>query len=646
METTLPSAPPTTENAQAGSAPVMISAGLVAVLILLVLSFALRITAVGSVPLSEHEIAPALSAYRSVFPSPVEPAPTGSPIVFAVQRVAFSLVGADEASSRLFTALASVAVSLLPLLFSRLLGQARAFLMAVLLTFSPTMIAAARLNSATTWAVLFAGVGLWAFWRALEEADSVQRSYAAVATASFGSLLILSEPGGPLLALVLAAAAAAALLLSALDAPRSDDETGSDYLARLSRRFVQWPWAGGLIAWFVVTLIVATGMMLYPAGLAHVGELLGQFAAGFAPGSSENPLFFPLLNSVFYDPWLWVFALGAILLINRRSAMTLVERFFVFWLIFAGFAAVLYPDTTAAHALWFTVPLAGLGAFLLADALEADDTPPLWLDSFLADPQARAASTHLARWLLALLMLALLTVAALHLQILARGVLKVGNGSLQDMLTLMWQRSLEVEARSLIWVVLTMLFIAVGAMLAASIWGNRTTMQGAVLGAACFALITGSSAGWNAAMTHADDPAEPWHEQATAPDALILRSTMLDFSERSGRGFPIIPAAVLAPDDGIIAWEVRDFQNTRFVDSVAAARGTELVILPEALTDPDLGGSYVGQRLDLTHVWAGGLAGLDVLPWWVVRRVRYEPEVSQAYVLWVRQDVYNGLRTQ
>lgn len=650
-----------THSAAAGALPqtptsgqAAVSVGVMAVIALLTMSFGIRMAALGQTPLTEAEIAPALSAFRSVFPSTLDPEPTNSPIIFAAQRLAYSLIGADEFSARLLTALVGTAVCALPLLFGGLLGQARAFILALLLTFSPTMIAAARLNSGMTWAVFFAGLGLWGAWRAVDayrEQNTAGQSergsgFAVFAAIAFGGMVLLAEPGGAMLGVILLAAGAVATLLSALDAPSDKEEINTEFLAGTWPNLASWPWQSSLVALVVFVLIMTTGFMLYPAGLANVGELLGQFFGGFFHSSADRPLFFPLLNSLFYDTWLWVLGVAAAIVLSRSQRLTLIERFFIFWLLFAGFAAVLYQDGTAAHALWFTVPLAGLAAHLIADALERDDLLPLWLESVFADPETRVASARAARWILGLLMLALLTVAALHLQILARGVLKVGDGSLSSMITLMWNRSLEVETRSFIWAILTLLFIAVGYMLAASIWGNRTTLQGAILGITAFALITGAAAGWNLTNTNADDPIEPWHQEATAPDALLLRETLLDFSTRSGRGFPILPAAAMAPSDGILAWELRDFENARFTTTVEETRGSEIIILPATFAAPDLGGNYVGQPMDLTRRWSGALSGLDILPWWVVRRARFPVETAQAYVLWVRQDVYNGQRTR
>jgi len=640
--------PPAQEisNQLAEVRPIMVSAGTIAVVILILISVGLRLAALGSVPLTETETRQALSAYRSTTPEASGNAITSdSPILFVVQRIAFGLVGGSEVTARILTALAGAVLTCLPLLFSDLIGRARAFLFAVLLTFSPVMIAASRLSSGTVWAMVFATIGLWVIWRYYERRGDSQpaTAYGVTAFMAFAALIFLSEPGGLVLALIITGAGAAALILTVLDAPDDANPVGDNLLAGIRTQFSGFPWQAGAIGAVLLVLIVSTGFMLSPQGLSTVGATLSGFFTGITESTPGHPLFFPLVNSLFYEPWLWIFALGAVWLLVRREALDFTNRFFIFWLIFAGFASILYQGAGAAHALWLVVPLAGLATYLLSDALLEDDTSPLWIDTLLDREEERTESVIWSKWLLAFLMCGLLVMMGLHLQIVARGILKVGDGNLRSFFTLIGQGQFQFEMQSLIWLVMTLLFMGVGYMLAASIWGNRIPLQSAVLGTFAFALITGTSAGWDVSVTNASDPVELWHIETATSDAALLRQTMIELSDRGARGFPLLPVAVLAPSDGIIAWELRDFPNTTYIQTVEEGRTLPIVLLPDSLTEPDLGGAYVGQKFTLTHVWSGNLPGFDALPWWVMRRVRpplFSP--SQVYILWVRQDVFDG----
>src|SRR5690606_21966466 len=114
--------------------------------VLIALTLALRLIALGDVPISTGEVTPAVAAWRTVMPqSPVVPEVLpDSPAVFWAQRTAFTLLGANEMSARLLTALAGSLVVLTPLLFHDLLGATRSLLLAALLMASPVLMITSR----------------------------------------------------------------------------------------------------------------------------------------------------------------------------------------------------------------------------------------------------------------------------------------------------------------------------------------------------------------------------------------------------------------------------------------------------------------------------------------------------------------------
>jgi hypothetical protein len=102
--------------------------------------------------------------------------------------------------------------------------------------------------------------------------------------------------------------------------------------------------------------------------------------------------------------------------------------------------------------------------------------------------------------------------------------------------------------------------------------------------------------------------------------------------------------------DGVIAWQVRDFINVDFVETVSAARAKEIVIMiaAQATTSrepelPDLGGNYVGRDFVILRDWDMNQLRVGDWPsWWLQRRVKNEPTPSQTVTLWVRQDIYES----
>ena len=291
-----------------------VSGEFIAVLILISLSLMLRLVALGSVPIGDGEASQALSAWRSVSPqAPGEAIISDSPVLFWTQRVSFSLLGSNATLARFGTALAGIALSISPLLFRGLLGRARAYLFAILLTVSPVMLTASRFSSGAVWAMLFAVLGLWALWRYWDEENN-HSLYGTLAIVASGALLFLAEPGGPVLALILSGAGLIVLFIMPLFAPDEQDIPGDDWLAIVRERFSDWPWASGLFVSALTIVAVNTGFMLLPDGLRMLGALLEEFLRGFVH-SQDTPAFFPFIVSLFYEPWLWGLA-SAVLLIH------------------------------------------------------------------------------------------------------------------------------------------------------------------------------------------------------------------------------------------------------------------------------------------------------------------------------------------
>lgn len=616
--------------------------------LLIAASLLLRVAELDSIPLSQAEARQALSVYRDANPGAAGSAiDSSSPVLTLMQSVTFGLQGADELTARILTALAGVLLGVSPSLFRKMIGPLRAVAFSLFLSFSPTLLLASRAGSGTVWALLFAMLGLWAAWRWWDlhmdgAAGSDKNAYGVAATAAFMALALLTEPGGPLLLVILAVAASAAVMLSALDAPDEEDLPGQDFLALILGRLRNWPWLQGVMVGVALVFLVSTAMLLRPSGMSNAGTLLSEFLRGLTQAEPGAPLFFPLIVSLFYEPWLWVLALGAVVILQRRHSLDFVERFLAVWVICAGAAMILYPGGVAAHALWLTIPLAGLSSLLVADALSRERAPVMWLESLL-DTGDDYANARRAKWICGIIMIALLVMLSLHLQIFARGFLSVPDGSLSNLSGRLGVPAFAAVTRSMIWLLLSVLFIVVGYLMGASIWNNSAPARGAILATAVFALVTGAAAGWNASVVRADDPVEPWHITTPTSSAVMLRTTLLELARRETMAFPDLPLVVMAPDDGLAAWLVRDFHDTTFIKSVEEARGAEIVLLPELDEAPDLGGAYVGQLFIVLRSWdIGSLQGFDWLPWWAVRSARVKPAPFQQMMLWVRQDIYES----
>jgi 4-amino-4-deoxy-L-arabinose transferase-like glycosyltransferase len=641
-----------TLNEEKQQSPVVVSVATIAVVVLVLISLALRLGSLHSVPISETETRQALSAWRAVSPqAPGEDIVSASPVVFWAQATIFSLLGSSEGTARLLTAVAGVLLSLSPLLFRDLLGQARSYIFATFLVISPVFVAASRFSSGAVWAMLFAMIGLWALWRWWEEKND---SRAVLATVSLGALILLSEPGGPALFIILLGSAAIALFLTTLEAPVSYDVPGNDLLALVFGRFQKWPWLSAIGLLSLVVVAVSSGFLLYPGGLSMVGALFDGFVDAFSERTVGTPFVFPVMISLFYETWLWLLALVAVIAIVVRGQVTFVERFFVAWIIIGFIMSLFYVGAEAAHGLWLVMPLAGLSSYIAAEALVEYDFPAFWFGAMPDDDDVNKANALRGKWIVAIAVFVLLLIAALQFQIVARFFHSVPDGTLKGYVERL-QAGTGLPnpnpAIGVIWLLVSLLFVVIGGFMAASIWSEKVALQGGLLGLIAFVLLSSVGSAWNLSVADADDPLELWHIEPISRDARFLRETMLEFSFRETQGFPTISVTVIAENDGAVAWLLRDFDNLKFVDSVDSAKDESIVILPQTENNngmmlvPDLAGHYVGKNFVISYTWSEDLMrGFDFLAWWSTRDVRLiaGSQTSDIVELWVRQDIYNS----
>jgi hypothetical protein len=157
-------------------------------------------------------------------------------------------------------------------------------------------------------------------------------------------------------------------------------------------------------------------------------------------------------------------------------------------------------------------------------------------------------------------------------------------------------------------------------------------------------MLTALSSGWQVSVSSSDSPIELWHVQPTSRESTLLRQTIVEVAKRETKGVFDLPIYVQAPDDGVIAWLVRDFVNATFINDISQARTQSVVILPDGGALPDLGDSYVGQRFVIRTWWSPQtMVWFDYPAWWFQRRTRTGATPSEAVALWLRQDVYDGI---
>jgi hypothetical protein len=164
-------------------------------------------------------------------------------------------------------------------------------------------------------------------------------------------------------------------------------------------------------------------------------------------------------------------------------------------------------------------------------------------------------------------------------------------------------------------------------------------------------LISGLGGAWHGSIADAAAPRSLWQQRAVSTDAYLLRQTLFELAARDTSGFPTLDIVVVRDargtikNDGLVAWLTRDFPNARFVNSAVEAAGAPIVLTAhsgEAATT--LEGDYVGQRFLLRRSWGFADLGLWDLPaWWSQGRLRGSILNEEHALLWLRQDIYDGV---
>ena len=311
-----------------------------------------------------------------------------------------------------------------------------------------------------------------------------------------------------------------------------------------------------------------------------------------------------------------------------------------------------YANAGAGHALFMSVPLSILATYTIAELVKTRPMLILW-SSETADDDEGLFTTRFwwGKWMLGVIVFVLLTMLTVHLQEVGRGLLLLPNVGITEALSNLTQPTYIQTRYSMIWSAITLIFLIVGFFLAASYWGNYNTAQGVGLGMFFFLLVSNVAGGWNTATLNR--PTDLWHTTTTDPDIYLLRDSLFEVADRQTRGFPLVEVTVVLDNnvvqrDNVVAWLLRDFQNVNYVSTITEARLDPVVLVPSSLgVEPDLGGSYVGQAFAIHQSWSLSGSGFwETLGWWLQGRIAPEKILEDSAVLWLRQDVYDGVASQ
>jgi len=587
------------------------------------LAAGLRFFQLGLRPLNDAEAVQALAAWR-FGQGAIEAAPAGTlPALFSGNVLGFTLAGASDISARWLPALAGLVLALLPFGLRHRLGRGGALAASLLLAISPS---AVYLSRSLDSAILVAACGLALVVGLIGYLDTRRPGYLYLAAAALG-LGLVSGPGIYSLLLIFLAFG----LLLFLGERLLGRETGWSSL------LVAW-WAArgekGLLAKAGAVLaatfgLVATTLVLHPAGVGHAADLIGAWARGFLPAPGGQPALYPLLLLLRYELLIvalglveagrWIAARG-----DRRpdggqggagAPVSLFPHtaFLLFWAALALVLVLVAGQRPPGNILWVVVPLALLAGQGVERAWRWIERRALWPEAGAVGAVALGLGVFFYLWLTAY------SLASSAATLSAAGI------------------SLFATSTYLLLALLALvLLIALGA--AAWMWrGPDLVLAGGWVAAVILLGLFSFKASWGVSVAHAADARELMIGETTVPDVRAFVAELEELSLDKSGDAHTLAFTVDAATGPVVAWYLRAFDRQIVVDDLSTPPET-VAAVTLARQDLPIGETFRGQGFPLRAHWLPwGLWGQDLVRWLLFTEGSL-PVVDQELVLWVASD--------
>ena len=640
------------DSAPGAATQAFVSIEALAYIALFLVALLLRVSDLDTVPISDFEARSALQALHTIDDdAPGAYAVSSSPLTYVTQTAAFSLLGASEFTARIGGALAGAALAFTPLLFRERQSRTRTLIWTVLLSCLTTPIVAARAADGGAFMILFAVLAIWLirrYWYSRRASDACW----AIACVTF--MLLLSSPSGiPLLATLLAAGWLA-VWRTALSAPQRLELPGDDILQLAVKRLRDFPYAGAAFVPILIVTITATMMMLNPAGLRTVSQLIEQAISGLTNSDAIDGARLGFIALLTVEPLLIIYALGGAWLLWKKGDVTYVDRFAAAWAAIGALALLVYPGARPTDAMWVVFPLTLLASYGITQLMVDRRVVILWGQTDNDDEERALYSTRYrwVKWAISAGVFALLIILSVQFMQVARLMLALPAGiDFSEIAAAVLEPTHTRLLHGIGLMAMTAIIALIIFLLTANFWGLGTCLQGVGLGFLWLTLLSGIGGAWRGAVVDAAIPSVLWNQRVIAEDAYLLRETLFELADREALGFPTLEIHIVPDEkgviqkDGAIAWLLRDFPNARFVTTAVEAAGAKIVIMAYDESSPfPFEGDYVGQRFALRRSWSIADLGLWDLPaWWSQGRLRGGILREERVILWLRQDLYDGV---
>lgn len=571
----------------------------VAYILVAVAALLLRTTNLDARPLAPSEAQTAAAAWAFLNGQPV--GAFSSPLLFTLDWFSFFLFGTFDLTARALPAVLGTLLVFIPLLARRSLGRTGAFVAAVLIAVSPTIVFFSRTLSGVDLAV----GGALAALLLLNEYRLTSGTRALYAGAVLGALALTADAT----AFTILFGGLIYLGISFILARRTQQETLAQE-PETETKILQRPLVRAAILFVATYVLVATTFLLNRDGLGVAFNLLGDWFQGLAGLGNFTS---PLRELLVYEPLALIFGIAAVVLVfTQRSESPAVQSNLFLLASTALFSLLFYmliesaaPGTVVAVAL----PMMMLAGWFIGNLLErARD-----------DIEAGGGWSSMLAGEIPVLVMLLILAALIYLQAATFTQNSNFSTALNQLYTALGgtagTASLTTAAATLAIISLVLLGVFVGlSILLVGVARTTTLLAIAIL------IVLGLGtlrASWQLNYS----TLEPVRELvATEQTPQQIRDLVrdLEFMSSAREGDPHIMFLAVDPVLGASArWYLRDFVNFAWADQPAAIDNAGAIVTT-ALSPPT--GDWMGQRYEVSTTWEpSDMEGIALWRWFMFR---------------------------
>jgi uncharacterized protein (TIGR03663 family) len=580
-----------------------------------VVALVMRVARLDTAPLNATEAREAVLAWRAATGQGV-PLAGYNPVLLATNSLLFMLFGAGDALARLLPAVFGTCLALAPMLFrgsdpDRRLGRVGALVSGLYLAISPTALVASRQLDGMVVAAAGAMALVGGLVRFLE---SERRGWLVLAAVG---LALGVTAGASVYALLLPLALACVILSQLRLGTRLNiSEPAVSRVARHAPRL--------LLTFVVALLLFATGLGWNLPGLGASGRFVAEWIGRFRP--APDPAVSPLTLLAVYELGIVVFGVGGLIwgALRRDPAALLLGL----WGGLEVLLLALMPGRVPTDALWAVVPLAMLSG---------------WTIERLVDRSSSAiglAPSPGPAWMIG-------AIRTVHFAVV---LILWGHAYL-----MLARYASFADRADLVLALITLVLQGLVGLSFGMIVGWDAVLRTVARGTAVVLLALTLRAGWRVAYRRPNDPREPLLSGPTPLNVRDLAQTLEDISWQE-TGMPTTLAfTVEAPQNSVLAWYLRGFDEARRVDRLGdlAADEVESVVVTAGRDETVIsftGREYAGQDFPVRRQWTPRDLGCrfwesgchTAYGWFLFRNAVPLPEADRWATIWRASELSRG----